>query len=69
MDTLIHDIRTADPKDSRPDVLNLGEMRFYSNIFFHSKPLQEKLSDQKLLDVVCSIAGPDLWIRWDQAVA
>ena len=69
MDALIHDIRTADPKDSRPDVLNHGEMRFYSNIFFRSKPLQEQISDQKLLDIVCPIAGPDLWVRWDQAVA
>lgn len=44
-------------------------MRFYSNIYFESQGLQRILSEQRLVDLIKAVAGPDIWIRWDQAVA
>ena len=46
-----------------------GAMTFYSLLFPLRPALRRFISDQRLLDVLSPIAGPDLWVRWDQAVA
>src|SRR5260370_5784663 len=68
MDGLIHDIRTADPKNPQPSGLNKGELIFYSNIFFRSKKLQDFISQPRLVDFLKQVIGPDFWARWDRAV-
>lgn len=69
MDTLIHDIKTAEPKKGQPSALNKDELVFYSNIFFRSKDLQAFISQPRLVDLLKDVIGPDFWVRWDQAVA
>jgi ectoine hydroxylase-related dioxygenase (phytanoyl-CoA dioxygenase family) len=49
--------------------LNKDNMVFYSNLFRTSPSLQAFLTQKKVIDLVCSIGDPDLWIRWDQCVA
>jgi hypothetical protein len=68
MDSLIHDIRTADPKSQQPSGLDKGELIFYHNIFFRSKKLQQFISQPRLVDFLKQVIGPDFWVRWDQAV-
>lgn len=59
----------SNPNSSRVEPLTRGAMTFYSNVFFSSPELQKFASQQKIIDVLKEIASPDLWIRWDQAVA
>lgn len=65
----IHDIRTADPRQDQPSGLNKGQLRFYSNVFFKSPKLQAFVANPRLVDLMTTVIGPDVWVRWDQAVA
>ena len=68
MDSLIHDIRTADPKSPQPCAQNKGEMLFYNNLFFGSERIQNFITQPRLVDFLRNVIGPDFWVRWDQAV-
>jgi len=48
--------------------LDDGAMTFLSLLYPLSDALQTFVSDQHLLDAVCPLLGPDVWVRWDQAV-
>lgn len=53
----------------KPSHLDKDNMIFYTNVFAHSPALQMLTTQKKVIDLVCAIGGPDLWIRWDQCVA
>jgi ectoine hydroxylase-related dioxygenase (phytanoyl-CoA dioxygenase family) len=46
-----------------------GSMQFYSELFRKSELIRRFVTQRTLIDFVAPIAGPDLWLRWDQAVA
>jgi hypothetical protein len=46
-----------------------GSMQFYSELFRKSELIRRFITQRALIDFVAPIAGPDLWVRWDQAVA
>lgn len=46
-----------------------GAMQFYSELFRKSKLIRRFITQPSLLDFLTPITGPDLWVRWDQAVA
>lgn len=48
---------------------SLGTMQFYSQLFRKSALIRQFVCQQRLIDFIRPIAGPDLWLRWDQAVA
>jgi ectoine hydroxylase-related dioxygenase (phytanoyl-CoA dioxygenase family) len=52
------------PKNS----LDKNKMRFYSNLYRQSEQLRDMMSSQKIVDLICSLADDDIWMRWDQAV-
>ncbi len=62
-------IEAADAVNPHHDQLNNGAMRFASNLLPCSADLQAWVTRPVLLDLVCPRLGPDVWIRWDQAVA
>jgi hypothetical protein len=53
----------------RPEPNSKGSMQFYSEIFRRSETVRRFITQQTLIDFLVPITGPDLWIRWDQAVA
>lgn len=55
--------------DGRPEPNSQGSMHFYSELFRRSERVRQFLTQQRLIDFIRPIAGPDLWLRWDQAVA
>lgn len=63
----------ADIKEARlrydHDLLTRGSMTFNSSIFFSSEKLQQFIAQQKVIDLLKPLIGPDMWVRWDQAVA
>lgn len=69
MRDFIAEIQSFEHKADRAEPLDQGGMRFYSDIFRKSPLIQRFISAQTLIDFLSKIAGPDLWVRWDQAVA
>jgi len=68
MNALIEDIKSA--KTLRGvSGLNKGGLIFYSNVYYYSKPIQDFISQPRIVDLLVPIIGPDFWVRWDQAVA
>jgi len=64
----IHEVKKAKPYGSGPDHLDRGTMRFYSNLFCGSAAIRAFLTRRNLIDFLAPFTGPDLWVRWDQAV-
>lgn len=68
VDTLRATIERAAASDPGGNPLSAGAMRFASNIYRSEPELADFLASPAVVDLVASIAGPDLWVRWDQAV-
>lgn len=51
------------------DTLTKGSMTFKSSLFFHNQEIQKFISQQKIIDILKEIISPNIWVRWDQAVA
>jgi hypothetical protein len=49
--------------------LNKSQLTFYNNNFHHSQYIQSFISQKKVVNLLRDIIGPDIWARWDQAVA
>jgi ectoine hydroxylase-related dioxygenase (phytanoyl-CoA dioxygenase family) len=43
-------------------------MVFYSNVFRRSEYVQAFISQDRVVDLLRQVAGPDCWVRWDQCV-
>lgn len=69
MRDLIAEIQSFEHKADRAEPLDQGGMRFYSDIFRQSELIRRFITEPALIDFLARIAGPDLWVRWDQAVA
>ena len=52
-----------------PSGLNKSQLTFYNNNFHHSQYIQSFISQKKVVDLLRDIIGPDIWARWDRAVA
>lgn len=68
MAALIADIKSAKTRNGVSG-LNRGSLTFYSSLFFYSEPIQSFITQQRIIDFLTPIIGPDFWVRWDQAVA
>lgn len=68
MALFIDEVKKANPHRPGPDHLDRGTLHFYSNLFCGSAAIRAFLTRQNLIDFVAPITGPDLWVRWDQAV-
>lgn len=66
--TLIAVIEATPERDSQPNSLSLGGMKFASNLFYGSPALQAFLSSPTILNILQPLLGQDIWVRWDQAV-
>ena len=69
MRDFIAEVQSYEGRSGRPEPNSKGSMQFHSELFRKSEPIRRFVSQQKLIDFLKPIAGPDLWVRWDQAVA
>ncbi|MGB3532833.1 MAG: phytanoyl-CoA dioxygenase family protein [Microcoleaceae cyanobacterium] len=67
MTTLMNHIKSAKTRNGESGI-DRGSLTFYSSLFFYSKPIQSFMSQQRIIDLLTPIIGPDFWVRWDQAV-
>lgn len=66
---LLRDVEARSVEADTADGLTHGGMVFNANIYRRSPQVQLFLTQQRLLDFLKPMAGGDLWVRWDQAVA
>jgi ectoine hydroxylase-related dioxygenase (phytanoyl-CoA dioxygenase family) len=66
---LLEDIKTAKLKNEGTDNLTKGAMVFRSNVFCLNPAIQDFISQPRIIGVLSQVIGPDIWVRWDQAVA
>lgn len=68
VERLAAEIEQAPELEPGPNPLTLDTMRFASNLFYGSPALRHLLADPSILGPVREILGPEVWVRWDQAV-
>jgi ectoine hydroxylase-related dioxygenase (phytanoyl-CoA dioxygenase family) len=61
-------INEASEKLPRKNSLDKNKMLFFSNLYKHSDALRRMMSSKRIVDLLCRLAGADIWMRWDQAV-
>jgi ectoine hydroxylase-related dioxygenase (phytanoyl-CoA dioxygenase family) len=66
--TLITEIQNTATEHASRDILNLGQLTFNSLIMHKSQKLREFIAQPKVVDLLTKFMGPDIWVRWDQAV-
>jgi Phytanoyl-CoA dioxygenase (PhyH) len=69
MKALLEAIHLAQPLEKVPSELDKGGLTFKHNLLQQSPFLQQFVSQQKVIDFMSPITGPDIWVRWDQAIA
>jgi ectoine hydroxylase-related dioxygenase (phytanoyl-CoA dioxygenase family) len=69
VDQAVAAIEATAPAIERPSGLNTSRMIFYTNTFQRSEYIRSLLADPRIVSILTDIAGPDLWVRWDQTVA
>lgn len=62
------DLKDAAATKSGNDVLDKGNLKFHALLMHRSEKIREFISQAKIVDLLSPIAGPDIWVRWDQAV-
>lgn len=68
VDGILNAIRSAKQCERGRDRLNDDGLVFNHNLYFHNPEIQKFVSQQKIIDAVGPLAGPDIWIHWDQLV-
>jgi ectoine hydroxylase-related dioxygenase (phytanoyl-CoA dioxygenase family) len=66
--TLIADIRETSDKKTEADILDVGNLQFHALLMHKSEKLRQFISQPKVVDFLKIFMGPDIWVRWDQAV-
>lgn len=69
MQAFIAECYSFEGRTQGPDPNDEGQMRFYNQLFRKSGLIRRFVTQQSLIDFLVPITGPDLWMRWDQAVA
>jgi ectoine hydroxylase-related dioxygenase (phytanoyl-CoA dioxygenase family) len=62
------DLKEAAATKSGDDVLDKGNLKFHALLMHRSEKIRKFISQAKIVDLLSPIAGPDIWVRWDQAV-
>lgn len=50
------------------DALSRGRLIFNSNLFRQSPEIRDFLMKEQVVSAVRAVAGPNLWVRWDQCI-
>ena len=67
----MEDLRSAilEAQAHNVDPLDRAGLTFHSNAFRSSAWIRDFLAQPRLVSLVAEVGGPNLWVRWDQAVA
>lgn len=65
---LIADIKAASGQKDESDVLDVGNLKFHALLMHRSDALRHFIAQPKVVEFLTHFMGPDIWVRWDQAV-
>jgi hypothetical protein len=65
---VLTEIERCEREDHDPDAGDKGGLIFTIEAFRRSDVIRRFIAQQRLIDYLAPIAGPDLWVRWDQSV-
>lgn len=65
---LVQEIKAAVGQKSVSDSLDVGNLKFHHLLMHKSEKLRQFISQPKVVDLLTQVMGPDIWVRWDQAV-
>lgn len=68
VDEILDAIKNAKQCDTGRGRLNDTGLIFNHNLYFHNPRIQNFVTQKKIIDLLVQLAGPDIWIRWDQLV-
>lgn len=68
VNSLSRAVERAPERDSEPSPLSVEAMRFRSNLLYGDEAIRAVLSSGPVVALACALRGPNLWVRWDQAV-
>jgi ectoine hydroxylase-related dioxygenase (phytanoyl-CoA dioxygenase family) len=69
MTDVVAAIQSPASRDSLDTNLTKGTLQFYANLFRVNPAIRQFVSQPRIVDLLVQMCGPDLFIRWDQAVA
>jgi ectoine hydroxylase-related dioxygenase (phytanoyl-CoA dioxygenase family) len=65
----VREIERAQTREAAPSELDKGGLKFKHNIHQGSSYLQAFISQEKVVEFLAPIIGPDIWVRWDQGIS
>ncbi len=65
---LIADIKETSDTKTEADILDVGNLQFHALLMHKSEKLRDFISQPKIVEFLTTFMGPDIWVRWDQAV-
>ncbi len=65
---LIADIKETSDTKTEADILDVGNLQFHALLMHKSEKLRDFISQPKIVEFLTKFMGPDIWVRWDQAV-
>jgi hypothetical protein len=65
---LIEEIKNTAGQNKKSDILDVGNLKFHHLIMHRNEKLREFISQPKVVDFLKQFMGPNIWVRWDQAV-
>ena len=68
INALVLEIQNTSLENPSKDILNLGKLTFNSLIMHKSQKLREFIAQPRIIELMSKLMGPNIWIRWDQAV-
>lgn len=65
---LIQEIKHAADQKDGSDVLDVGNLKFHALLMHRNEKIREFIAQEKVVNFLSAFMGPDIWVRWDQAV-
>lgn len=65
---LIQEIKHAADQKGDGDILDVGNLKFHALLMHRNEKVRDFISQEKVVSFLSAFMGPDIWVRWDQAV-
>jgi hypothetical protein len=63
MAEFIREVQKGEPLTRGADFLDSGSMHFYRNVFYKNPVIQRFVCQQRVIDFLVPVVGPDFWMR------
>ncbi|GEM_PF-822713 len=68
MDTLLQEIKIAGELIREADGNDSNKVFLYHNLYRRSAQIQKFCSQPRIVEILCRLIGPSVWMHWDHAI-